>query len=164
MKRTTYRRVSPLLLLGTLGCAALLGGFEEPELRLDHVVVRALTLSGGNLDLVLHVYNPNGFALRGTGLEVAFEADGSHLGDVAYDSEFQVQAGDTSVVTLPLQFEWSGVSGALRSAFQSGEVPYTVRGRALLETPLGRQSVPFTREGRVPVTRAIGASLGTPGT
>jgi hypothetical protein len=38
-----------------------------------------------------------------------------------------------------------------------GEIPYQMKGQIKLQTPWGAHSVPFTREGRVPLTRLGGA-------
>lgn len=153
MKLAPARVLLPVLLAGSVACTALQHYFQEPDVRLERVVVRSVGLTGGNLDLVVAVYNPNRFALRGTELRVGFDVEDSHVGDVTYRDEFTVQQGDTTQVTLPLRFEWTGVGGALRSALERGEVPYTMNGEALLETPIGARTVGFSRSGRVPLTR-----------
>jgi hypothetical protein len=38
-----------------------------------------------------------------------------------------------------------------------GEIPYRMQGQIKLQTPWGARSVPFTREGRAPLTRLGGA-------
>ena len=128
--------------------------FFRPDLELQRVIVRGLSLSGGNLDLVVAVANPNGFDLRGTRLEAGFDVEGSHVGTVTYDDEYVVPRGDTTVVTVPLRFQWQGVGSAFRSALEYGDIPYTMKGQATLETPIGRQVVPFTLSGRAPLTRS----------
>jgi LEA14-like dessication related protein len=121
------------------------------------VIVRDVGVRGGNLDLLVEVDNPNGFDLRGTGVELGFDVEGSHVGDVRYDDEFTVERNGLSTLTLPLRFEWAGVGSALRTALGSGEIPYEMRGQIRVQTPWGAHSVPFTREGRVPLTRVGGA-------
>jgi len=107
------------------------------------------------------VLNPNHFDLQGTRLPVGFDVQDSHVGDVEYRSEFQVLKGDTTAVTLPLRFNWSGVSAAVRSALGSGGLPYTMKGQLPLRTPFGPRVVPFTKEGRAPLTR-LGALIPIP--
>jgi LEA14-like dessication related protein len=144
------------------GCAGIGDLFKEPEVRLDRVTLRGVGVSGGMLDLVVDVHNPNGFDLRGTGLRLGFEVEGSHVGDVAYDSDFVVDQGDTTRLTLPVTFSWAGVGSAVRSALGYGEIPYTMKGELSLDTPLGRRSVPFERQGRAPLFRSGSAPI--PGT
>ncbi|MBA3522850.1 MAG: LEA type 2 family protein [Gemmatimonadales bacterium] len=145
------------------GIAALLGGcsgigdnFKDPEIALDRVIVRGVGVSGGTLDLVVDVHNPNDFDLRGTRLDVGLEVEGSHVGDIAFEDDFSVDRGDTTTLTLPVTFQWAGVGGAVRAALGYGDLPYKMKGEVTLQTPWGRKEVPFTREGRAPLTRSGG--------
>lgn len=134
------------------GCAGMGDLFREPDFRLTRVIVRDLGLTGGDLDLLIEVDNPNRFDLRGAALEVGFDAAGSHLGDARLTNDFAVMKGEVTTLTVPLRFEWAGVGSAVRSALGSGEIPYSMKGQAILQTPFGRYSVPFSREGRAPLT------------
>jgi LEA14-like dessication related protein len=144
------------LVLLTAACSGIGENFRQPEIELDHVVVRGLGISGGNLDLVVKVENPNNFRIAGTKLEVGFEVEGSHLGDITYDDDFAVAEKGTTTLTLPLRFGWSGVGSAVRAALGYGDLPYTMKGQAELKTPWGRTKVPFSRKGRAPLTRSGG--------
>jgi len=42
-------------------------------------------LTGGTLDLVFDVYNPNDYRLRSTRLEVGLDLEGKHFGDALID-------------------------------------------------------------------------------
>ena len=149
------------LAAGVGGCAALGNTLKEPNVRLERVVVRDVSLRGGNLDLMVNLDNPNAFDLRGTEVELGFDVEGSHVGDVRYDDEFSVDRGGQTTLRLPLRFEWAGVSSALRTALSYGEIPYEMKGQIRLQTPWGAHSVPFTREGRAPLTR-VGGALSVP--
>jgi LEA14-like dessication related protein len=125
--------------------------------------LRGVGLTGGLLDLVVKVENPNNFRLEGTRLELGFDVEGSHLGDVTYDDDFAVTENGTTTLTLPLQFGWAGVGSAVRTALSYGDLPYRMKGQAELKTPWGSREIPFTREGRVPLTRSAG-NVAIPGT
>ncbi len=152
------RRAAGLLVLGAAlaGCAAVGNALRDPEVELEQVVVRDVGLRGGSLDLLVGVENPNAFDLRGTEVELGFDVEGSHVGDVRYADEFSVNRGGRTTLTLPLRFEWAGVGSAFRTALSQGDIPYEMKGQIRLQTPWGAQSVPFTREGRVPLSR-VGA-------
>jgi LEA14-like dessication related protein len=154
MKARAASRLLPFLLL-SVACSALGINFREPDIQLDHVVVRGIGLSGGNLDLVLRVENPNTFSLNGTKLEVGIDVEGSHLGDITYDDDFVIPEEGHTTITLPLRFGWSGVGSAVRAALGYGELPYEMKGQATLSLPGGLSKVvSFTHEGRAPLTRA----------
>ncbi|HET7600643.1 MAG TPA: LEA type 2 family protein [Gemmatimonadales bacterium] len=141
-------------------CAGLREVFREPRIDLQRVVVRGLGVTGGDLDLIVRVANPNGFALHGTRLEAGFDVEGSHVGTVTYQDEYQIRRNDSTLVTLPVRFEWSGVGSAFRAALRYGDIPYTLKGQATLRTPIGPRVVAFTTQGRAPLVRSGG---GLPG-
>ena len=161
--RSGYIRIMTIALLTSIGaCSAISEIFREPDVQLERVVVRGLGMSGGKLDLIVDVENPNGFTLHGTKLEVGFDVEGQHLGDIAYDDDFSVGENGRTTLTLPLTFGWSGVGSAVRTALGSGDLPYKMKGQVELRTPWGRKEVPFTREGRVSLTR-LARALAIPG-
>ena len=151
-------RFTCLMLCASLsaGCAGLSGALKEPDLRLDRVILRGVGVTGGTMDLVVAVYNPNNFDLNGTRIEVGFDVEDSHVGDLEYDTDFQMQRGDTTALTLPVRFNWNGLASAVRAALGYGDLPYTLKGQLTVDTPFGAHNVPFTREGRAPLTRAAG--------
>ena len=158
-----YIRIMTLALVTGLGaCSAISELFREPDVQLERVVVRGIGMTGGNLDLIVNVENPNSFTLHGTKLEVGFDVEGQHLGDIAYDDDFSVNENGRTTLTLPLTFGWAGVGSAVRAALGSGDLPYKMKGQVELRTPWGPKEVPFTREGRVALTR-LARALANPG-
>lgn len=138
-------------------CAGLGDNFREPEVRLDQAVLRGVGFSGGNLDLVVRVQNPNDFAIYADKLQVGLDVEGSHLGDITYDEDFSVTENGETTLILPLRFGWSGVGRAVRAALSYGDLPYKMKGQATLKLPGGiRTSVSFSHEGRAPITRSGG--------
>lgn len=144
------------LVLLSAACSGIGDHFKEPDIQLDHAVVRGIGLTGGNLDLVVKVQNPNNFTLQGTKLQVGIDVEGSHLGDITYDDDFAVVENGETILTLPLRFGWSGVGSAVRAALGYGDLPYNMKGQATLRTPWGQKVVSFTHEGRAPLTRSAG--------
>jgi LEA14-like dessication related protein len=152
----------PGLLVWVAACAAIGQLFKEPDVQLERAIVRGISVTGGNLDLIVKVDNPNSFTLQGTRLQLGFDVEGEHLGDITYDDDFAVSENGTTTISLPLKFGWAGVGSAVRAALGYGELPYKMKGQIELETPWGRKQVPFTREGRVPLAR-LAAKLVFPG-
>jgi LEA14-like dessication related protein len=143
------------------GCAGLPNPFRDPDLHLQRAIVRGVGVTGGTMDLVLGIYNPNQFDLRGTRLQVGIDVQDSHLGDIEYDDQFSVPHGDSTSITLPISFTWSGLAGAARAALDHGDLPYTLKGQLTVDTPFGDRKISFTHEGRAPLTR-IGGMLPIP--
>jgi hypothetical protein len=137
-------------LTGSLGCAALsMANFQEPTVELNTIIVRGIGLTGGTLDLVLDVTNPNSIDVKGTRLELGLDVEGTHFGDVVFDDAFNLPRGTPTTVTVPLTFNWAGVGAAARSALNYGTVKYDMKGTASLQTPWGVEKVPFSRSGSV---------------
>jgi LEA14-like dessication related protein len=137
------------VVLGATGCASLgLGGFKEPVVTFRNLRVNGLGLSGGNLDVELSVYNPNGFKLEGTRLTYQLMVESTKLGEGALDQRFTVQDKDSTIVRLPVSFTYAGLGAAGRQLMQSGAVNYRVLGDVTMSTPVGNFTRPYDRTGR----------------
>jgi LEA14-like dessication related protein len=158
-------RTAPLVAALALGCSGGLSNFKEPDIRLDRVNVRGLGITGGTLDLIVGIENPNNFTVRGTRLDVGFDVESSHVGDISYNDEFTVTDNGLTTLTLPIRFNWTGVGGAFRSVLGYGDLPYTLKGQARIKVGGTEVVVPFTKTGRAPLTRSASApSVGTTST
>lgn len=137
-----------VVVTGLAGCASLRGGFKEPLVEFRGVRVNGLGVAGGNLDVVLSVYNPNSFKLEGTRLTYRVMVDSAPIGTGALENRFTVQKGDSTVVRLPISFSYAGLGAAGRQLLQSGAVNYRVIGDVTVSTPLGNFTRPYDRTGR----------------
>ena len=133
-----------------LGACASIGRsvFETPEVRFRNLEVKGLGLDGGTVDVVLSVYNPNGYRLEATRLNYQLFVDSIPLGTGAIDQRFAVQSGDSTVVRLPVTFRYAGLGSAGRSLLSRGAVNYRVLGDITVGTPVGNFTRPFDRSGQ----------------
>ncbi len=152
------RSIRPLLLVCAATLAACTAGqlaplaFLKPSVRLHHLSLKNVGLMGGTLDVVLALYNPNRVSVRGTKLQAGLDIESTHFGDISLSDPFQLTNHDTTLVTVPLTFRWSGMAAAARSLVNYGAVNYKMTGTASVETPLGQAlEVPFSGEGSVPL-------------
>jgi LEA14-like dessication related protein len=137
------------LLAGIAACATLgRSTFKEPIVNFKDAKITGLGISGGSVDIVLSVYNPNGFRLDGTRLTYKLMVDSVSFGSGAYDQKFTVQEKDSSVIHLPLSFSYAGVGAAGRQLLQTGSVNYRVLGDVTVATPLGNFTRPYDQTGR----------------
>ncbi|WP_396223199.1 LEA type 2 family protein [Gemmatimonas sp.] len=134
---------------GATGCAALgRATFQEPDVQLREFTITGLGLTGGSVDVVLSVYNPNGYKLDAIRMTYLVDVDSIKLGEGALDSRFVVPEKDSSIVRLPVRFTYAGLGAAGRALLQSGTVNYRVRGDFSVGTPLGNFTRPYDRRGR----------------
>jgi LEA14-like dessication related protein len=138
-------------------CATLKNAltFEKPQIELQEINVTGLGLSGGTLDLVFDVYNPNQYRLRSTRLEVDLELAGTDFGEALIDKPLDLSPENHSRVLMPVRFTWSGVGAAARSLLESQELPYGLTGAVLLDTPLGERRVQLSSKGNVPLRKLL---------
>lgn len=127
--------------------------FKEPVVKLKEMQLRGLGLTGGELDVVLSVYNPNGFRLDATRLTYNLLVDDSvNFGSGAIDQRFTVQEKDSATVTLPLRFTYTGIGNAGRQLLNTGTLNYRVTGDVTVGTPLGNFTRPYDQRGRYTMT------------
>jgi LEA14-like dessication related protein len=133
----------------TAGCAALgRGSFAEPIVNFQNARITGLGVSGGAVEIVLSVYNPNNFRLDGTRLTYNLMVDSVNFGNGAYEQRFTVQEKDSTIIRLPLSFTYAGVGAAGRQLIQTGTVNYRVLGDVTVATPLGNFTRPYDQTGR----------------
>ncbi len=152
-------KLAGVLLSGVLaGCAAIgMTKFQTPGIVVDAVTLRSVSTSGGTLDVTLNVDNPNRFDLKGVGLDLGLDVEGVHFGDARYSEQFQLPKEQVTAVTVPVSFTWAGVGTAARAILSRGEVEYRVDGTTRLQTPYGREQLPFTRTGTLSLGQPAGS-------
>jgi LEA14-like dessication related protein len=146
-----------LCIVAVSGCATLRNAinFESPQIELQQINITGMGLSGGTLDLVLDVYNPNEYRLRSTRLDVALELASTDFGEALIDKPLDLSPQNHSRVVMPVRFTWTGVGAAARSLLQSQELPYGITGAVILDTPLGERRVQVKSTGNVPLRKLI---------
>jgi LEA14-like dessication related protein len=141
--------------MATTGCSMLgHASFKQPVVNLRDVRVRGVGLTGGSLDVLLSVYNPNHYRLDATRLtyRVELAGDSITLASGALDQRFTVQDNDSTVVTIPVSFTYAGVGAAGRSILNTGAVNYHVLGDVTVGSAVGSFTVPYSSSGRFTTT------------
>ena len=137
------------------GCASLARqAFQNPVVNLRDVNVRGVGLTGGSLDVVLSVYNPNAYRLDATRLTYRlFVGDSVSLANGDIQTQTTVQAGDSTLLTVPVAFTYSGLGAAARQIFNTGSVNYRVVGDVTVGSAVGNFTVPYSTTGRFDTLR-----------
>jgi LEA14-like dessication related protein len=132
------------------GCGAVARRlYRPPTVALRNVAVEGIGLTGGTLRVALFVRNPNFYALSTAGMRYQLLVGDSVTIATGVDStRRRVAANDSTVVELPVQVSWQGVSAAGRAIAASGLVPYQLVGTITLDTPVGTHDIPVNQRGR----------------
>src|SRR5882762_8764696 len=140
----------------SLSCATLGRlSFTEPDISLQEVEVTGIGLTGGTLNLVFDVYNPNDYRLRSTRLEVGIDLEGTHFGDALLDRPLDLSPTNHSRILVPVRFEWAGLGAGAKALVTRQALGYAITGAVLLDTPLGDKSVVLRGTGNVPLRMLI---------
>ncbi|MGH7547865.1 MAG: LEA type 2 family protein [Gemmatimonadales bacterium] len=150
-----YRLLPPLT--AVLVACATLGKlvFQEPAIELQEINITGLGLSGGTLDLVLDVWNPNDYRIRSTRLEVGIALEGTHFGDALLDRPLDLSPTNHSRIVVPVRFEWAGLGAGAKALLTRKAVAYGITGTVALDTPLGDKRVVVTGTGDVPLKKLL---------
>ncbi|MDB4915724.1 MAG: hypothetical protein JWM95_3368 [Gemmatimonadetes bacterium] len=134
----------------TAGCSVLgKQAFQQPVVHLQDVRLNGLGVTGGNLDVKLSVYNPNGYRLDATRMTYnVIVGDSVHFATGAIDNRFTVNQNDSSIVTIPVSFTYLGIGTAGRQMINTGGVNYRVTGDIAVGTVVGNYTIPFSSTGR----------------
>jgi len=134
----------------SVGCSALgRQAFRDPIVHLQDVHVNGVGLTGGNLDVRLSVYNPNGYRLDATRMSYnVVVGDSVRFATGTVDNRFTVNSNDSSIVTIPVNFTFAGVGAAGRQLLNTGGVSYKVNGDVTVGTVVGNFTVPYSSTGR----------------
>lgn len=149
MKQGIALTVAAVAIAATTACSTLgRQAFADPIVSLKDVQVASIGLTGGNLNVKLSVYNPNGYRLDATRLTYRLLVDSTPLANGVMDNRFTVQDKDSTMVTIPVAFSWSGLGAGVRSIFNTGAVNYRVNGDVTVGTPVGNFTIPYSQTGR----------------
>lgn len=151
------RTLSLLALVAIAACGP--GGVNpvnliQPGVKVHHIAVRNVGISGATLDVVLAFHNPNNFTLPGTALTADLDIENSRFGTIAMNEPFSLGGKDTTLVTVPLSFRYSAVGAAARALLDYGAVNYKISGSFAVQTPANTAlQVPFSGSGNVPLLK-----------
>ena len=145
------RKVAVVALALAVAACSSLGrqAFQNPVVNLRDVRVLGLGASGGQLEVQLGVYNPNNYRLDATRLTYrVFVGDSIGVASGAIDTRTTVQAGDSTLVKIPVSFTYAGLGAAANQLLQTGAVTYKVIGDVTVGSVVGNFTVPYSTTGQ----------------
>ena len=132
--------------LSSAACATLRP--QPPTVDFRSVALKDIALAGATIDVVLSVRNPNAFGIDIRRLAYSLYADSTLVGVGLPLERLQIPANDSSLVRLPVAFEYRNLGLVLMQLVTQGEVNYRVKGDVTFGTPIGELNRPFDAIGR----------------
>lgn len=135
--------------VATTGCASLgRQSFAPPKVTFQEMRLNGLGLTGGSLDVVLNVENPNGYRLDATRMTYKLMIDSVQFGEGTVDNRLTVDEKSQTQVRIPVNFTYNGIGAAGRALLNTGTVNYRVLGDLTVATPVGNFTRPYDMTGR----------------
>lgn len=122
--------------------------FDDPLVGIRDVRLAGAGLTGGSMDIVVSVYNPNDYDVQAPRLSYQLYVGETRLSDGYYDTPISLPARDSATVKIPATFSYLTARRAGMSIAGTGTVDYRMLGRISVGTPYGRMSAPYDRMGR----------------
>ena len=131
--------------------------FDEPSVAIRDVRLAGAGLTGGSMDIVVSVYNPNDYDVQAPRLSYKLYVGQTQLTDGYYDANIALAARDSATVKIPATFSYLTARRAGMSVVGTGTIDYRMLGRISVGTPYGRMSAPYDRMGRfAPLSVGLG--------
>ena len=156
--KIVHRMSAGIAVLAALaaGCASV----KRPEIELAGIRVGGIGLRGATLIAELDINNPNDFTIETDSIAYQLFANTASSGDDwkpvlqrTYAQRIVIPEDERTRVEIPIEFNYSEMSGAARSIMERGTFNYRIQGNAYVREPLKR-TIPFTKSGNVSLSGA----------
>jgi LEA14-like dessication related protein len=127
--------------------------FRIPEMEIDTVKAKALTIGGAELEVDIKITNPNGFSLGVEWLEYDLKIGGHPIKQGRLHVRQSLSASTDHVVSIPLLFNFYEVGQDVHGLLQQADVSCRVNGELHLSTEWHDLALPVDLNRRVPVNR-----------
>lgn len=147
-----------VLLLSVLASAC--ASVRRPEIELTAVRLGGIGLRGASLIAELDINNQNDFDIETDSIAYRMFANTSSDGSTwepvlqrTFTQRIVIEEDKTTRVEIPIEFNYSELSGAARTIIDRGILNYRIEGQAFMREPL-RRTIPFTKTGSVSLSGA----------
>ena len=146
------RVVAALVVVVGIACAsgnqrAALPPFYRPSVSLREVKLAGVGLTGGSLDMLINVYNPNEYGLATPRVVYRVYIDSVFLARGIFDADIMLESQDSVKLRIPASIAYTSLGQAGRALLNTGAVNYRVVGDITVGTPYGRYTFPYDRNG-----------------
>ncbi len=149
-----------LLLLAVVLASSCASAVRRPEIELTAIRVGGIGLRGASLIADLNINNKNDFDIETDSITYQLFANTSSSGENwqpilqrTYTQRIVIAEDKITRVEIPIDFNYTDLSGAARTILDRGMLNYRIQGNAFVREPL-RRTIPFTKTGNVSLSGA----------
>jgi LEA14-like dessication related protein len=121
--------------------------FYRPSVSLREVKLGGIGLTGGSVNVLINVYNPNDYGLATPRVAYRVYVDSVFLARGIYDADIMLESQDSVQLRIPASIAYTALGQAGRVLLNTGSVNYRVVGDITVGTPYGRYTFPYDRAG-----------------
>lgn len=135
-------------------CAQL--GIKKPTVKYSNIKFVAADWDKLSVNVTFDVHNPNILGAKVDGYKLHFSVDGLTLVDGVINQAFDLRAGRTAKLSIPITVKWKEILSKITKGFSGGGLPFRIAGdvRFNTGTAMGQLKLPFRHEARLPVIQA----------
>ena len=145
-KRSTVILFFTFLLLQLTACSSGIKGIAEmPQVSVEGVSMRNLSLTEATAVFTLNVFNPNPYPLKANGMDYRMKLNGIEVANGLHNKEILLAKGEKRRLKLPIKLKVSQLFDLVPTFFRERKMAYEVDGS--VHMPLFK--VPFSKKGGV---------------
>lgn len=142
-QKIRMKKLAMICLLGLTSCTHFTQLTEPPKVTLQQVQLQNATLTEADLNISLNVENPNKVEVLVKNLKYSIDVNNKHLTSGNLQQEIRIAAQGNKDLTVPLKLKYSDVMASALKFFDSGGLPYHIKG----SVDIGPFNVPFNENG-----------------
>lgn len=138
-----------LILLMLLPSCSWLKRAMKPEISLENVIVKEVSLSAASLVLEVKVENPNLFDITLKGLDFNLYLNDSFVGKGLVGENVAIKRRETTIVPVPFSAQYQDLWEMVRLLLRDGPKDYRIQGTVTLDTFFWDTQKAFDRRGKL---------------
>ncbi|MBI5605487.1 MAG: LEA type 2 family protein [Deltaproteobacteria bacterium] len=121
--------------------------FQNPPIELKRVRILDINQEAFSFEGVIEVSNPNDMSSRFSGYQYRLDVEGQRLATGESDQPFEVPAFGTFTIAVPATIRFQDLQALGKKDPFNRDLVYLLTGKVLLNSWLGKMSLPFSFEG-----------------
>lgn len=145
-----------LILSFLTGCNTLkdLANVQKPSVRYSSMSIEDISFSDVTLLFDFEVTNPNSFGVSADQYQYEFFINGNEFVTGIQNERLRIENNSTTTIQIPVSLSFSEVFETVRSVASQDSLAYRLSTEVQFDVAgLGRQSVPVSAEGELPIPR-----------
>jgi LEA14-like dessication related protein len=153
-KKNLFLVLGLAVLLVILSCTTG-SSLQDPRIEVETIRITGVFQDSFDLEGILRIHNPNDLAAKTAGYRYRLEVEGRRLVGGESSQGFAIAPRATFRLTIPGTIAFADLLAAADRALAQEEIRYVLSGTLLMDTLIGKYSVPFSQEGKLNLSEIL---------